>query len=87
VSEISDQSFQQLLRGHLKYLKPGDELDLDAELKPLGLDSMASLDLLFDIEDRFGVVMPDEYLNEHTFATGSALRAAVEKIAAQDPAR
>lgn len=79
---ITDDSFEQLLRRHLKYLKSGDELEPGAELKPLGLDSMASLDLLFDIEDTFEVVMPDEYLNEQTFATSSALRAAVEKVAA-----
>lgn len=82
MTTITDDSFEQLLRRHLKYLKAGDELEADAELKPLGLDSMASLDLLFDIEDTFEVVMPDEYLNEQTFATGSALRAAVEKVAA-----
>jgi acyl carrier protein len=79
---IAEDRFQGMLRRHLKYLDAGAELDLDAELKPLGLDSMASLDLLFDIEDTFEVTLPDEYLTEQTFATGRSLKDAVEKAAA-----
>lgn len=78
---ITEDRFQEMLRRHLKYLDHGAELDLDAELKPLGLDSMASLDLLFDIEDTFDVTLPDEYLNDQTFATGRSLKEAVENVA------
>lgn len=78
---ITDDSFQEMLRRHLKYLDADADLDLDAELKPLGLDSMASLDLLFDIEDTFSVTLPDEYLTEETFTTGRSLKEAVEKVA------
>jgi acyl carrier protein len=79
---ITEDRFQEMLRRHLKYLDADADLDLDAELKPLGLDSMASLDLLFDIEDTFEVSLPDEYLSEQTFATGRSLKDAVEKAAA-----
>ena len=78
---IAEDRFERLLRAHLKYLDDDADLDPDAELKSLGLDSMASLDLLFDIEDTFEVVLPDEYLNEETFATGRSLKAAVESVA------
>lgn len=78
---ITEDRFEEMLRRHLKYLGQGSELNLDSELKPLGLDSMASLDLLFDIEDTFDVTLPDEYLNDQTFATGRSLKDAVEKVA------
>lgn len=81
MSMITEDRFEEMLRRHLKYLEPGSDLNLDAELKPLGLDSMASLDLLFDIEDTFDVTLPDEYLNDRTFATGRSLKDAVEQVA------
>jgi acyl carrier protein len=70
---MPDQEFIAVVRTHLKYLKPGDDLDIDKSLKSLGLDSMAAVDLLLDIEDACGVALPDRYLTEETFSNTRAL--------------
>lgn len=75
-----DPQFSQMLRSHLKYIKPDAELTPDALLKPLGLDSMAAVDLLLDIEDNYNVTMPDRYLTEETFSTARALWQAVDQL-------
>jgi acyl carrier protein len=80
-TQITEDRFEEMLRRHLKYLDDDKPLDSETELKTLGLDSMAALDLLFDIEDTFEVTLPDEYMNEQTFATAKSLRNAVETVA------
>jgi acyl carrier protein len=37
----------------------GDALDADASIANAGIDSLALAELLFDIEDHFGVTLPD----------------------------
>jgi len=65
-------SFEELLKPHLPFaeagaLEPGDDLG------GLGLDSMSIVQLLADIEDSYGVELPDDILNEETFATVGSL--------------
>ncbi|WP_316207098.1 MULTISPECIES: phosphopantetheine-binding protein [unclassified Bradyrhizobium] len=52
-------------------------MDPNVLLKDYGLDSAAAIDLLLDLEDTFGVMMPDEYLTSETFATLNSLQSAV----------
>ncbi|MER5296470.1 acyl carrier protein [Streptomyces pharetrae] len=67
-----DERYVNLLRSALPLL--GDQpLTADTPLRDYGLDSMQSVDLLFGIEDEFGISLPDEALNEHTFATAGSL--------------
>ncbi len=47
-------SFIDLLRPHLCLLGPGQELAPDASLGELGLDSMASVALVLELEQHFG---------------------------------
>ncbi|HEU4962900.1 MAG TPA: phosphopantetheine-binding protein [Bacilli bacterium] len=75
--------FEALLRPHLKYLKSSQELEATGTLKEYGLDSMASINLLLDIEDTYGVVMPDKYLTEETFSTAESLWDTIEKLRAE----
>jgi acyl carrier protein len=82
MTDISKAEFEQLVRRHLKYLDPGEELDFDAELRTLGLDSMAALNLLFDLEDAFEVMLPEEYLVDETFATARSLHDALATVGA-----
>jgi acyl carrier protein len=78
MTAIATDRFKDVLRPHLKYLERDVELALDDDLKSLGLDSMAAVNLLFDLEDELGVIIPDELLVERTFATGLALLEAIE---------
>jgi acyl carrier protein len=82
MAQIDEDQFKDLLRRHLKYLDDGKELGMDDDLKSLGLDSMAAVDLLFDIEDTFDVTLPDEYLVQETFANPRSLHQVLDKLAA-----
>jgi len=53
---------------------------MNEDLGRLGLDSMASIDLLMDIESQLGVQIPDEMMTVDTFATGNHLLAVIEKL-------
>lgn len=65
-------AFQDILRPFLPFADSG-ELSESSELGALGLDSMSIVALLADIEDRYGLELPDEILNEATFATVGSL--------------
>lgn len=80
--EHSDQRIIEIVSRRLKYLRPGQRLGLDEPLKPLGLDSMASIDLLFDLEDAFDVTVGDADLTEANFLTTRALRDMVVRLGA-----
>ncbi|MFB6607730.1 acyl carrier protein [Streptomyces noursei] len=78
-----DARFTDMLRPFLKH-SGAEPLDLapDTDLRRLGVDSMQAIELLFTIEDTFGISLPDEDLNDTTFATAGSLWQA---IAAQLP--
>ncbi|WP_440898986.1 phosphopantetheine-binding protein [Actinosynnema sp.] len=71
-----DQRFEEILRKHLPFAEPGDELAEDADLRDLGLDSLAMVDLLADLEKGFAVRFRDDALKAETFRTPSTLWAA-----------
>jgi acyl carrier protein len=77
--------FAELLKTYLPYLKD-QPLTPQSRLRDLGLDSMKSIDLLFAIEDNLGVCLPDDDLNDTTFATAGSLWAAVTRAGAPVPA-
>ena len=72
-------SFTTMLRPFLKYA--GDnEITADSRLRDLGLDSMQAIELLFAIEDGYGVALPDDKLVDETFETAGRLWAAVAEL-------
>jgi acyl carrier protein len=72
-----NETFVAILRRHLRYLPPDEELAPDAPLRALGLDSMAAVALMLDLEDEFATVLPDERLSGATFATARSLWSAI----------
>ena len=66
------EKFQDILRQHLPYADTGDLAPAN-ELAGLGLDSMSIVQLLGDIENGYDVELPDDILNEDTFATVGSL--------------
>ncbi|MDH6113890.1 acyl carrier protein [Kitasatospora sp. MAP12-15] len=67
-----DPRFVELLTPFLKFAA-GRELSPESGLRELGLDSMQAIELLFAIEDTFAVSLPDEDMNDTTFATAGNL--------------
>lgn len=74
-------SLQDILRPKLRFLGPNEPVPMEQNLGELGLDSMATIDLLMDIEAQLGVSIPDEMITVETFATGNDLLAVVQKAA------
>ncbi|MFJ9636507.1 acyl carrier protein [Streptomyces sp. NPDC101178] len=78
-----DPRFTEALTPFLKFLN-GQEIDPQASLRGYGLDSMQAIELLFALEDAFEVTLPDDAMNDATFATADALwRAVSEALEAQ----
>jgi len=73
--------FVAMLRPFLKYADH-QEITERSRLRDLGLDSMREIELLFAVEDTFGVTIPDERLVDATFETGGNLWAVVEALLA-----
>lgn len=67
-----DSRFIDLLTPFLKFAAD-QEITADSKLRDLGLDSMQSIELLFAIEDAYGIALPDDELNDTTFATAGNL--------------
>jgi acyl carrier protein len=74
-----EAEFVELVRPFLKFA--GDqELTPESRLRDLGLDSMRAIELLFALEDTYGVIVPDEKLVDETFETCSSLWTMVEEV-------
>jgi acyl carrier protein len=56
-----------------KYGIPPSELDPQASMREKGLDSLALAEFIFEIEDRFGIEVPDDNPNIDTLAELAAL--------------
>ena len=75
--QLEAEAFLGILYGHLKQIGEGDSLTMESNLYVLGLDSMAAVNLLLELEEVFGVVFPDTFLTESTFETPQALKSAI----------
>ncbi len=56
-----------------KYDVPREAISPEATLTELGLDSLTIVELLFDVEDEFGIEIPEERANFQTLAEAAAL--------------
>ena len=67
-----------------KYDIDAQAISPDATMTELGLDSLALIELLFDLEDKFGIEFPEERV---TFTTlGEAATVIDELVRAREPA-
>jgi acyl carrier protein len=66
-STFSLESVEAVVRPHLKFLGVADSLGALQDLGEAGLDSMASIDLLLDLENHFGLSISDDDLTENSF--------------------
>ncbi|MCT9087689.1 phosphopantetheine-binding protein [Streptomyces sp. ASQP_92] len=66
-----DAGFEQLLTSVLPRVT--GPLDPALDLKAVGLDSMATIELLVRLEDQYDVEIPEDKLTSATFASPGAL--------------
>jgi acyl carrier protein len=74
---MTEYRFMAIVRRHLHMLEATEELPLDAPLRELGLDSMATARLVLELENDLGVALPMTSLTTATFASPRALWAVV----------
>ena len=78
--QLDAEAFLGILYSHLKQIGDGDSLTMGSNLYILGLDSMAAVNLLLELEEIFGVIFPDTFLTESTFETPMALKSAIVSL-------
>ncbi|MEM6279405.1 MAG: phosphopantetheine-binding protein [Verrucomicrobiota bacterium] len=65
---LSDR-IRSVLLPHLRFLEPNTELNAEDSLAELGLDSLASINLLFDLETEFDIQISDDVITDNSFTT------------------
>lgn len=70
---------ESVVRPHLKFLEADAALGPDENLGEAGLDSMASIELLLDLEEKFDVTIQDDLLTENSFASLSEIAKLIEE--------
>ena len=72
--------FEAQLRPHCRLLGESEALDPGAPLPELGVDSLAVVELIVQLEDAFEVSFPDEALTPEVFATPVTVWRAVQRL-------
>ena len=75
---MNDGTYQRVRRILAKYLEvPDEQIGPDSPLADLGVDSLAALELVFEIEEEFKIRVPDDRLPQM-----DTLRSVCERIEA-----
>lgn len=72
--------YDTVLREYLPLLPRDQPIAGEKPLADQGLDSLATVALLMDIENNAGVSLPDELLTGETFATADSLWRAIDSV-------
>ncbi|MEV6690297.1 phosphopantetheine-binding protein [Micromonospora sp. NPDC051196] len=72
--------FEKAVRQYLPMLEEEVVLTAESSLSAFGLDSLATVGLLVELEETFAVQFPDEDLAAETFASPGALWAVIERL-------
>lgn len=71
--------FEKVLQRHLS-LEVNEPVKADDSLIDSGLDSIAMVQIMFDLEDVFGFTFPPDLINESTFRSPAALWQVVNSV-------
>ncbi|MFG3015668.1 phosphopantetheine-binding protein [Streptomyces cinerochromogenes] len=77
-------TFEKTLRVHLTLVPTEETIAPDLSLADHGLDSMATVSLILDLEEAFGVTIPDHLLTSSTFGTPAELWSAIASLTLGD---
>lgn len=78
-----DEEIRKVLAKHGQLPVAVDSLADDDDLYAAGLTSHASVNLMLALEDEFDLEFPDAMLRKSTFASVSAIREALERLAVE----
>ena len=71
---------REIVKQHGRMPSDVDSLPDDADLFLAGMSSHASVNVMLALENAFDVEFPDEMLTRSTFASITAIRAALEQL-------
>ncbi len=77
---------REILQTHGKLMTSATAIEPGADLYKAGLSSLATVNVMLEIENRFGIAIPDEALTRATFQSIAALTALVQRMEEQDAA-
>ncbi len=77
---MPSNEFIVILRRHLRYLAPSEQLVAETSLRELGLDSMGTIALVLDLEKGLGVTLPESMLRPETFVNAANLWTVVDVL-------
>ena len=75
-----EERIRAVLAAHARMPGGVEALDDTADLYAAGMTSHASVNVMLAIEDEFDVEFPERLLRKDTFASVSAIRAALEEL-------
>jgi acyl carrier protein len=70
--------YESILRAHCRFADITRDIDPDASLALLGVDSMELISMIVDLEEAFEFEMPEEFLAPEIFDTPGALWKAID---------
>ncbi|MFA1547969.1 phosphopantetheine-binding protein [Actinomadura chokoriensis] len=68
-----DETFEAILREHVRGLSADDELDVDLDLRASGLDSIQTIHFLVAFAEAYGVEFSGDVLSLELFSTRTTL--------------
>ncbi|QHE59798.1 acyl carrier protein [Rossellomorea vietnamensis] len=75
--EINNECFIKILK---QFVKQDIEDNWETNLGDLGIDSMASIEVLLEIEENYNISFPDELLTADTFSSAKSLWESLELL-------
>lgn len=75
--------FEQVLRRHCRFVDAATPIDPDGAWATLGVDSFATLIMILEIEEIFGVSVPDSMLTGEEFGSPGATWTTISALAGQ----
>ncbi len=80
---VAEQLIRDILATHGKLSVQPATLKATDDLYQVGLSSLATVNVMLEIENRAGVVIPDEALTRATFQTITSLTALLQHLGGQ----
>jgi acyl carrier protein len=74
---LNADDIRAILRVHARIPVPIESLDDDANLFRAGLTSLASVEVILALEEKFAVEFPDQMMHRKTFESVSAIATAI----------
>lgn len=75
-----DEKFEAIVRRYLPLMGPDDALDAQTPLREYGLDSMATVELIAELESAYGIRFVDDLLSLESFATPGTIWTNVSQL-------